>query len=69
MEDGMDDTTKDIAKRAVVAVDGGRGFIIEALLPNRGPTRLIVTAAHCLPHLPPPATADTEDSFTTKPSS
>ena len=43
----------DVAKRAVVAVGGGRGFIIEATLYNRLLVRLIVTAAHCLPHLPP----------------
>ncbi len=35
------------AKQAVVAVGGGRGFII-----NTDP-KLIVTAAHCLPEFPP----------------
>ena len=57
----MDDNTRDIAKRAVVAVDGGRGFIIEVLPHNLLAGRLIVTAAHCLPDPPPPAIADTEE--------
>ncbi len=35
------------AKQAVVAVGGGRGFVIDT------EPRLIVTAAHCLPELPP----------------
>ena len=35
------------AARAVVKVDGGRGFIVEA-----GRNRFILTAAHCLPKLP-----------------
>ena len=35
------------AKRAGVAVGDGRGFIIDT------EPRLVVTAAHCLPHLPP----------------
>ena len=57
----MDDTIKGAAKRAVVAVDGRRGFIIEATLDHiQG--RLIVTAAHCLPRLPPAlATASAEE--------
>lgn len=37
-----------IAQDAVVRVGGGRGFVIEA-----DNARLIVTAAHCLPHFPP----------------
>ena len=37
------------AKNAIVSAGGGRGFLIEA----RG-FQLVVTAAHCLPHLPPP---------------
>jgi hypothetical protein len=37
-------------KSAVVKVGGGRGFIIEGKL-----DRYVVTAAHCLPHLPPAA--------------
>ena len=35
------------AKRAVVTVGEGRGFVIDT------DPRLVVTAAHCLPHLPP----------------
>lgn len=35
------------AKQAVITVGKGRGFIIDC------DPRLIVTAAHCLPHLPP----------------
>ena len=51
----------DAAKRAVVTVGAGRGFIIEAAL-GRFPVRLIVTAAHCLPRLPPAlATAHAEE--------
>jgi len=38
------------ATEAVVRVGGGRGFIIEA-----GHNRLVITAAHCLPHFPPAA--------------
>ena len=57
----MDDTTKDAAKGAVVAVRDARGFIIEALLPNSVSGHLIITAAHCLPHLPPAdAASDTK---------
>lgn len=58
------------AKRAVIKVNGGRGFIIEVATPNPVAkesrlskkllhplpfikTRLVVTAAHCLPHQPP----------------
>lgn len=36
------------ASQAIVAVAEGRGFVVEC----RG-ERLIITAAHCLPHLPP----------------
>ena len=35
------------AKQAVITVGKGRGFIID------GDPRMIVTAAHCLPRLPP----------------
>ncbi len=65
--------TQDSAKRAVIAVGSGRGFIMEAVhrlelngFPRkirlsgtlysrkRAVTRrIVVTAAHCLPHLPP----------------
>ena len=37
------------AADSVMKVGDGRGFIIEA-----GHRRLVITAAHCLPHLPPP---------------
>lgn len=40
---------------AVVRVGDGRGFVIKApgyRFPDED--RLIITAAHCLPHLPPP---------------
>jgi Trypsin-like peptidase domain len=36
------------AKDAIITVSSGRGFLIEARA-----LRLVVTAAHCLPHLPP----------------
>ena len=53
---------KDGAKRAVVTVGKGRGFSIEATLHGRLLARLIITAAHCLPHLPPAlATAYSEE--------
>ena len=40
-------------KTAILRVGDGRGFLMDA-----GPRQgvVIVTAAHCLPHLPPPAT-------------
>ncbi len=57
----MDDTTKDAAKGAVVAVRDARGFIIERTRQNLYPERVIITAAHCLPHLPPAdAASDTK---------
>lgn len=37
-------------QRAVITVGGGRGFIVETTR-----YRLVVTAAHCLPHFPPAA--------------
>ncbi len=46
----MEDATGDVAKRAVVTVGEGRGFIVETTR-----DRLVVTAAHCLPDIPPPA--------------
>jgi len=49
----MNKIARNDAKRAVISVGKGRGFIIETTLHNRFPVRLIVTAAHCLPHLPP----------------
>ena len=48
----IDDTTKDVAKRAVVTVGEGRGFIVET-----SRHRFVVTAAHCLRRLPPLAAA------------
>lgn len=42
----MDEGTQ----RAVITVGGGRGFIVET-----AGHRLVVTAAHCLPHFPPAA--------------
>jgi S1-C subfamily serine protease len=41
------------AKRAVVQVGGGRGFVVSA-----GETRYVITAAHCLPHYPEPHLAN-----------
>ena len=41
------------ARRAIVRVGGGRGFVVE--IPNAlgGREKAIVTAAHCLPAIPP----------------
>jgi hypothetical protein len=36
------------AKRAVLKVGGGRGFVVEL-----GDDRYVITAAHCLPSFPP----------------
>ncbi len=44
------------ATRAVLTVGDGRGFVVEVPRRNplfRVPERVIITAAHCLPHLPP----------------
>jgi Trypsin-like peptidase domain len=38
----------DSAKDAIVKVGDGRGFIVESRWHN-----IVITAAHCLPHLPP----------------
>lgn len=38
------------AKAAIVTVGDGRGFLVDGSRSGR----LVVTAAHCLPHLPPP---------------
>jgi len=52
----MNETTADraatllTAKAAIVTVGAGRGFVVEGL---HNKARLVVTAAHCLPHLPP----------------
>lgn len=40
--------TLEAALRGVIRVGGGRGFVVEG-----GTTRYIITAAHCLPELPP----------------
>ena len=57
----MDDTTKNAAKGAVVAVGDACGFIIERTRQNLYSDRVIITAAHCLPHLPPAdAASDTK---------
>lgn len=44
MQDAMDEW-----RRSVVRVGGGRGFVVE----TEREDRFIITAAHCLPHLPP----------------
>jgi hypothetical protein len=44
MSDSMDEW-----RRSVIRVGGGRGFVVETERENR----FIITAAHCLPHLPP----------------
>jgi len=41
------------AKRAIVKVAGGRGFVVEIPRPRVGTEPVVVTAAHCLPRLPP----------------
>ena len=41
----------DEAQRAVITVGEGRGFVVEGAR-----QRLVITAAHCLPHFPPCAT-------------
>jgi hypothetical protein len=40
---------EDQVRAAVITVGEGRGFVVE------GWDRYVITAAHCLPHLPPPA--------------
>src|SRR5438309_1440436 len=47
-QDGLSTAKRAAAKRAVVKVGGGRGFVIRA-----GSRRLVITAGHCLPTLPP----------------
>lgn len=41
------------AKRAIVKVADGRGFVVEIPRPRVGTEPVVVTAAHCLPRLPP----------------
>src|SRR5262245_9281897 len=48
------------AKRAVIAVGDGRGFVVE----GRGEKLCVITAAHCLPHLPPPDPASNLEEVT-----
>lgn len=43
---------RDKATRAVLRVGDGRGFVVEGKY-GRHPQRLVITAAHCLPSLPP----------------
>jgi hypothetical protein len=47
------------AKRAVVRVGDGRGFIVSA-----GDERYVITAAHCLPQHPPPHLANGTSELT-----
>ena len=43
------------AKVAIVTVGDGRGFLVETQrLDHHVSSVLVITAAHCLPHLPPP---------------
>ena len=54
--------------RAVVKVGGGRGFVMELAEPNPVTDELtiqgiIITAAHCLPHLPPAPAHETTYSI------
>ena len=54
----------EIAKRAIVTVGEGRGFVVsdERESSMSLPSRLVVTAAHCLPVLPPCASnSNTEE--------
>jgi hypothetical protein len=39
---------------AVIRVGDGRGFVVEHRGHMNHPERIIITAAHCLPRLPPP---------------
>lgn len=47
----MDDEQRQRATRAVVSVGDGRGFIMDS--DDVSHNRVVVTAAHCLPQLPP----------------
>ncbi len=47
------------AQQAVIAVGGGRGFVVEARY-----SRAVITAAHCLPNLPPAFPAPNLDEIT-----
>jgi hypothetical protein len=45
-------------RHAIITVGEGRGFLMDA-----GPRleRIVITAAHCLPHLPPPMTVSSAE--------
>jgi hypothetical protein len=43
----------DKAKRAILRVGGGRGFVVEHRTYVGSTQRIVITAAHCLPCLPP----------------
>jgi hypothetical protein len=45
----MDSSALEKAKQAVITVGDGRGFVVEGDLERR----YVITAAHCLPELPP----------------
>jgi Trypsin-like peptidase domain len=51
--------TKTLPIIVAVGADGGRGFVVEA-----GSDRYVITAAHCLPELPPASTAAMIDERT-----
>jgi hypothetical protein len=52
------------AARSIIKVGDGRGFVFAHRSP-RGEFRLVITAAHCLPHLPPahPMSYDHERTY------
>ena len=43
----MSSSKRNLAKRALVKVADGRGFVVQ------GRERMVITAGHCLPGLPP----------------
>ena len=57
----MADHRLETAQQAVIAVGGGRGFVVEA---RDQYYRSVITAAHCLPGLPPPFPAMNLDEKT-----
>ena len=57
----MADHRFEAAQQAVIDVGGGRGFVVEA---RKQYYRLIITAAHCLPGLPPAFPAMNLDEIT-----
>jgi hypothetical protein len=52
------------AKRAVLRVGGGRSFAVEYRNYLGHIERIVITAAHCLPHLPPAHPAAYAEEFT-----